>query len=601
MNQIGKGMFGDIIDVGYNRVVKMYQDTDKMLSSLSELDILSRITSKSIIKVVDEGILYPDQKGRFKNGGIVLEKAGGDLSTVGDRFRNFLQYSNYSVEKRLNLIIRVAFDIVNALDCLHNNNYIHLDLRPKNILYFGYGRDIDNFKLTDFGQSQPIGSSQTGVYYNIYYLEKINVDFNKDMSRKLDNMFYCAPEIFEGKVSASSDIWSLGVTLLQLMGANWESNMINIKFKDSKNPEDARNRIFECANDSLQEIRKIKALDPNASKETIQLFDFIYAFIKKCLVIDPRRRTSTDSLLSFLKTNKYNYYSQDCKTDAENIFQPVAIKKVYADSIKCFSQKICRRPDQKLYSNSELVIFLIAFHLIWRLQPYKPPINLEYSPSRFFEYCLDIASLLTRGLLYDEDIEQDDKLIIIDMCKFLKFKLNISPLLTKSGCFENIVNSFRDLLDPRFIKILNNQEVYRSCDTERDKNSIALNNRNICSDIYKTLKDIPILSLEKIFKRLKEVSQYNKGIPSRARGFVIESTDGKNSSIIVANDIETVYLWIIYRNSEIKKMVEDELEYGADIQLSSILPFLSKIISKKYNISNQLKFIDGYSYIDMEK
>ena len=93
-------------------------------------------------------------------------------------------------------IAQVLIDMAEALEVVHDRGYMHLDVKPENVLLTRNGR----LKLIDFDLAQLI----------------------PDPPRKLDKNpgtpHYMSPEQFEGKnVDGRSDIYSLGVTMYQMM------------------------------------------------------------------------------------------------------------------------------------------------------------------------------------------------------------------------------------------------------------------------------------------------------------------------------------------------------------------------------------------------
>lgn len=61
---------------------------------------------------------------------------------------------------RSRLLSRLWLDIAQALDCLHHNGYLHLDLKPANILC---NYDLDQFFLGDFGSLKALGSPANNI------------------------------------------------------------------------------------------------------------------------------------------------------------------------------------------------------------------------------------------------------------------------------------------------------------------------------------------------------------------------------------------------------------------------------------------------------
>jgi serine/threonine protein kinase len=84
--------------------------------------------------------------------------------------------------------------ISNALDHAHQQNVIHRDLRPGNVLVTEHGL----LKVADFGTSRFIELAAHGTTV-------------------IGSPPYMAPEQFQGKAVFASDIYSLGVTMYQML------------------------------------------------------------------------------------------------------------------------------------------------------------------------------------------------------------------------------------------------------------------------------------------------------------------------------------------------------------------------------------------------
>ncbi|VAH41836.1 unnamed protein product [Triticum turgidum subsp. durum] len=87
--------------------------------------------------------------------------------------------------------------ICEGLCYLHERRILHLDLKPANIL-------IDNHmipKIADFGLSRCLDKEQTRVF----------------TSNLCGSMGYMAPEFYSGNISFASDIYSLGVIIVEIL------------------------------------------------------------------------------------------------------------------------------------------------------------------------------------------------------------------------------------------------------------------------------------------------------------------------------------------------------------------------------------------------
>lgn len=88
---------------------------------------------------------------------------------------------------------KIAESVLNGLNYLHQQRIIHRDIKPSNILLDYEG----NIKLCDFGVSGEVVNSLATTFVGTQY--------------------YMAPERIMGKpYSVSCDLWSLGLTLLEV-------------------------------------------------------------------------------------------------------------------------------------------------------------------------------------------------------------------------------------------------------------------------------------------------------------------------------------------------------------------------------------------------
>lgn len=116
---------------------------------------------------------------------LVTEYAdGGDLQKL------LLAYPQGLPEPQ---VTAIGDAVVQALQYLHQRSWVHRDVKPGNILYVG-----DRVKLGDVGTAKLIAQGAT-------------------RHTVIGSMAYAAPETFAGQVSAASDVYSLGVTLFELL------------------------------------------------------------------------------------------------------------------------------------------------------------------------------------------------------------------------------------------------------------------------------------------------------------------------------------------------------------------------------------------------
>ena len=93
--------------------------------------------------------------------------------------------------------VKYALKILAALDHAHKHNIIHRDIKPQNIML---DKD-DNIKVVDFGIARIVGSNSTIMRDEVF-----------------GSVYYMSPEqSYDGKVDATSDLYSLGVMLYQML------------------------------------------------------------------------------------------------------------------------------------------------------------------------------------------------------------------------------------------------------------------------------------------------------------------------------------------------------------------------------------------------
>jgi len=185
-SEIGRGYFGTVFRVRSkedgqlyavkiaNECYKGYSDRERKLEEVRKHQFLP--THSNLVKFIssweEEGNLYQQ-----------FELCTGNLQDYCEKNNNVKE----------SLVWRYLVDLLQAVQHLHNHDLVHMDIKPDNI-FFGFdGR----CKLGDFGLIVDLATHP------------------KEGLREGDSK-YLAPEVLEGLVSKSCDIFSLGITILEV-------------------------------------------------------------------------------------------------------------------------------------------------------------------------------------------------------------------------------------------------------------------------------------------------------------------------------------------------------------------------------------------------
>jgi serine/threonine protein kinase len=197
--KIGAGSMGTVFrarDVFLDRdvavkVVRTAAATDaEQQQTDAEAKILARLNHHSLVTLLDGGSHRSDTG--IQQVYLVMELVdGADL-------RRRLQDGPLAARQ----VAQLGYDLAVGLDYMHGAGVVHRDVKPANIMLFDYRRDETRLraKLTDFGVALLAGDQQPQ-----------NGTFTGTAA-------YMSPEQARGDaVSAPSDIYSLGLVLLQCM------------------------------------------------------------------------------------------------------------------------------------------------------------------------------------------------------------------------------------------------------------------------------------------------------------------------------------------------------------------------------------------------
>lgn len=241
----------------------------------NEIRLHSRFNHPNIVKIHE--IIYEEEY-------IMIVM---DYYRNGDLFTAVSNGCNFSLPEQISTI----YQIVDAVNYLHQRGICIRDIKPENILFDDFYRPI----LIDFGLAKENGCLSRTICGTTSYL---------------------APEVISSNDynPIKADIWSLGVTIhifcTKMFPWNHYSETMTIKQMASKNLE----------------------IDIKAT-------GFIKKILEKCLVLDPEQRISAQNIISLFDCYQHQplpqpiYYETSAKTNAQTL-PKIQIRK------NCFIKEI---------------------------------------------------------------------------------------------------------------------------------------------------------------------------------------------------------------------------------------------------------------------
>jgi len=187
----------------------------------------------------------------------------------------------------LQALKKYLFDILRGLQYLHSKGSVHCDVKPHNALLHNDGV----VKLTDFGSTvnqmthkkKKKSKNSNNNNNNDDDDDNNNNNNNNDDGGGLTvrgTPHYMSPEAAKNKISPASDIWSVGITVMELY-----TGMLPWTEKQMKTSP--QNFVLQLSDDE----------NPPQPVISDQLHEDVRDFVKRCLVHDPKQRSTIEELL----------------------------------------------------------------------------------------------------------------------------------------------------------------------------------------------------------------------------------------------------------------------------------------------------------------
>lgn len=312
IEKLGAGKFGEVFKVKDDQgKIFAFKSIPSSKLKYIELDILMRLRSPYIIRSLKPFIV--NMNGQF-----------GFLQTLKDNNLESIDLESINYQQ----LKRIMLSCLYGIRCMHNKNYLHLDIGRKNILY-----DIDktgNYTayLSDFGWSIRTNNPYEGVQSSKFIKYKNTpIEILKSKKNKETKYMY----------SDKSDIWSLGIVFLELIGTKLVY----------ENDNQFLEKLQSFDNSFIEERVRFYNKNKMSKEEEIALKDLLVHMLK----IEESERISSKDLnkLRFMQTN---ILEDECVINKpeERVFllysSPSAREGLL--KIKKFYYKNCQNTDIKL-------------------------------------------------------------------------------------------------------------------------------------------------------------------------------------------------------------------------------------------------------------
>lgn len=283
MKKLGKGSYGSVYECVHRKTkeklaIKKIDDIDSdsdLKRVIREIMVLKAFNHENLLTLKG---MHIEEKGKFFDVYLVTDLMDFDMFKVIRRGRNELTAEH---------IQYIMYQVFLGMYVLHQNNIVHRDIKPNNILL----NDSCDLKICDFGFAREV--------YN---------DPNLDITEYVVTRYYRAPEIMlnSRKYGTEVDIWSVGCTFFELLDSK-------ILFGGTKNYIQLLNKIINLLGSPSEEglefiqndnakmwIKKHKFCAPQKPSDKLQtkdIDDLAKDLLDRCLVFNPRSRITAKEAL----------------------------------------------------------------------------------------------------------------------------------------------------------------------------------------------------------------------------------------------------------------------------------------------------------------
>ncbi len=374
-------------------------------------------------------------------------------------------YFIYELGSPVKYIKKIFIDICLALLFMHNNNYVHRDLKPGNILLL-YNNDVDKTipKLCDFGFTKKITRN------------------NRPSTPKVVTSWYRAPEVIQEEYQDEKvDIWSLGTILFELLaveplfnGENERDIMKKIMEMRPKLYESdisflkGKNKVIPCGKRSKKNL--IEFINTKRRKEINKNFGNlkdINKLLEYMLEINPKNRISVEKILENNLFDDYREYINENKNKYIIDNEKITVLK-FSENKENLEEciKILDKINTKVKSSKKDVLFL-TLDILYRYMN-----------------------------LYNMEMDEKRKIYVVFACYYISYKyynifinINVDNLFEYLDLIDMYDDSYYEKIEKEILELINYKIPFENIYNILE-NDVKLNDNEIY-DLYEIYKNIP--------------------------------------------------------------------------------------------------------------
>lgn len=328
-------------------------------------------------------------------------------------YNNGMSYDKVKNES-LHDIFQIGLSLAKAIKCYHEAGYLHLDIKPENILKLPETNEL--IILFDFGSIESIENIHSGNTKNVSYSES-----------------WAAPEQLQHKlekICESTDIYSIGAVLFfKIMGrlpglddrkvfANWEFDLNDPKFEGC-NP-----KVFRYIKELFK--KTLKSMPSKRYKNTDELIEIleklVHLSIPNSVYLKSNFVKNDNVFIGRQREIKSIYDKLEDETDAVFLHGFGGIGKSVLAKQYAFLYK--ENYDSIIFANYTTNLFDLVLNdrelPIANFKRVQDEKNDEYFKRKMDKLC-DLSDKKTLIIIDNFDVDEDDNLeeLINCGCKFI--------------------------------------------------------------------------------------------------------------------------------------------------------------------------------------